>query len=130
MALTDTKVRSIKSREKSYKIDDGRGLFLGVNPTGSKYWRLKYHFGDKEKLLSLGIYPDVTLADARRKRDDARKLLADDIDPGLAKQLKKRVKKLVAENSLESIAREWHIRFASKWTPEHGARTWQIWIFN
>jgi integrase len=122
VALTDTKVRSVKSREKSYKIADGRGLFLVIKPNGSKYWRFRYHFGDKEKLLAIGIYPDVSLADARRKRDEARKLLADDIDPGIAKQLKKRAKKLAAENSFESIAREWNIKFASKWTPEHGAK--------
>jgi integrase len=122
MALTDTKVRSVKPREKSYKIADGKGLFLVVKPNGSKYWRFRYHFGDKEKLLAIGIYPDVSLADARRKRDDARKLLADDTDPGIAKQLKKRAKKLAAENSFEAIAREWNIKFASKWTPEHGAK--------
>jgi integrase len=122
VALTDTKVRSVKPREKSYKIADGKGLFLVVKPNGSKYWRFRYHFGDKEKLLAIGIYPDVSLADARRKRDDARKLLADDTDPGIAKQLKKRAKKLAAENSFEAIAREWNIKFASKWTPEHGAK--------
>jgi integrase len=122
VALTDTKVRSVKSREKSYKIADGRGLFLVIKPNGSKYWRFRYHFGSKEKLLAIGIYPDVSLADARRKRDEARKLLADDTDPGIAKQLKKRAKILAAENSFESIAREWNIKFASKWTPEHGAK--------
>jgi integrase len=122
VALTDTKVRSVKSREKSFKIADGKGLFLVVQPNGSKYWRFRYRFGGKEKLLAIGIYPDVTLADARRKRDDARKLLADDTDPGMAKQLKKRAKKLVSENSFEAITREWHIKFSSKWTPEHGAK--------
>lgn len=122
VALTDTKVRSVKSREKSFKIADGKGLFLVVKPNGSKYWRFRYQFGGKEKLLAIGIYPDVSLADARRKRDEARKLLADDTDPGMAKQLKKRAKKLVSENSFEAVTREWHIKFSSKWTPEHGAK--------
>src|SRR3990167_6722752 len=89
VALTDIKVRTVKPREKSYKIADGKGLFLVIKPNGSKYWRFRYHFADKEKLLSIGVYPDVTLADARRKRDEARKLLTDDVDPGMAKQLKK-----------------------------------------
>lgn len=122
MALTDTKVRSVKAREKSYKIADGKGLFLVVKPNGSKYWRFRYHFGGKEKLLALGTYPDVGLEDARRKRDEARKLLTDDVDPSMAKQLKKRAKKLTSENSFESVTREWHIKFSSKWTPDHGAK--------
>lgn len=114
MALTDTKVRTVKPKEKPFKIADGKGLFLVVQPNGSKYWRFRYRFADKEKLLALGIYPDVTLADARRKRDEARKQLADAIDPGMAKQLKKRAQRLTAENSFETIAREWHIKFSSK----------------
>ena len=122
MALTDTKVRSVKPREKSFKIADGKGLFLVVKPNGSKYWRFRYRFANKEKLLAIGIYPDVTLADARRKRDEARKLLADNTDPGMAKQLKKRAIKLIAENSFEAVTREWHIKFSSKWTPEHGTK--------
>ena len=92
-----------------------------VNPNGSKLWRFKYRFAEKEKSLSIGIYPDIILAEARKKRDEARQLLADGIDPGMAKQLKKRAKKLGPENSFEAIAREWHIKFCSKWTEEHGA---------
>jgi hypothetical protein len=118
VALTDTKVRTVKPKEKSFKIADGKGLFLVVQPNGSKYWRFRYTFAGKEKLLAIGVYPDVTLADARRKRDEARKLLADSVDPGMAKQLKKRAQRLTAENSFETIAREWHIvtlhRFSDK----------------
>jgi hypothetical protein len=117
VALTDTKVRTVKPKEKPFKIADGKGLFLVVQPNGSKYWRFRYRFADKEKLLALGIYPDVTLADARRKRGEARKQLADAVDPGMAKQLKKRAQRLTAENSFETIAREWHIKFSAKWTP-------------
>lgn len=123
MALTDTKVRSIKSREKSFKLADGKGLFLVVMPNGSKYWRLRYSFGGKEKLLSLGVYPEVTLADARRKDDEARKLLAEDTDPSMAKQLKKRAKTLAPESSFEFVAHEWHIKFSAKWTEDHRLRT-------
>jgi len=122
VALTDTKVRTVKPKEKPFKIADGKGLFLVVQPNGSKYWRFRYRFADKEKLLALGTYPDVTLADARRKRDEARKQLADAVDPSMAKQLKKRAQRLTAENSFETIAREWHIKFSAKWTPEHGAK--------
>ena len=120
--LTDTQIRKVKSREKSFKLADGKGLFLIVQPNGSKYWRFRYWFGNKEKSLSLGVYPEMTLAGARKKRDEARQMLADDIDPGMAKQLKKRAKKFGPENSFETIAREWHIKFCSKWTAEHGAR--------
>jgi integrase len=121
--LTDTQVRKVKSREKSFKLADGKGLFLVVQPNGSKYWRFRYQFGDKEKLLALGVYPEVTLAGARKKRDEARQMLAEDIDPGMARQLKKRDRKLGPENSFESVAREWHIKFSAKWTEDHKLRT-------
>jgi Arm DNA-binding domain len=74
--LSDTAVRNAKPKTKPYKISDGDGLFLHVMPSGSKYWRLKYFFAGKEKLLALGVYPDITLADARTRRAEARKLLA------------------------------------------------------
>ena len=122
MALTDTQIRKVKTREKPFKLTDEKGLFLLVNPNGSKLWRFKYRFAEKEKSLSIGMYPDVTLADARSKRDEARQLLVDNVDPGMAKQLKKRAKKLGPENCFEAIAREWHIKFCSKWTDDHNAR--------
>lgn len=122
MALTDTKIRKIKPQEKAYKLADEKGLFLLVKPNGSKYWRFKYRFIGKEKLLSIGVYPDVTLADARNKRDQARRLLADDTDPGLVKQVAKRTRKLSAENSFEAIAREWFAKHSSKWVPSHAEK--------
>lgn len=122
MALTDIKVKNAKPRDKAYKLADGEGLYLLVTPKGSKYWRLKYRFNGKEKLLALGIYDRVTLADARIKRNKARNLLANDIDPSLLKQERKQSNKIAAENSFEAIAREWHIKFTSKWTPKHGGR--------
>src|ERR1700735_1382207 len=91
MSLSDVKVRNAKPRTKPYKIADGEGLFLLVTPAGSKYWRLKYFFANKEKLLALGVYPEVTLADARERRAQARKVLAAGNDPGEAKREAKRI---------------------------------------
>ncbi|PIZ03484.1 MAG: integrase [Gammaproteobacteria bacterium CG_4_10_14_0_8_um_filter_38_16] len=123
MALTDIKIRSAKPREKAYKLTDEKGLYLFISPNGSKSWRFKYRFAGKEKLLSIGLYGDVSLADAREERDKARKLLAKDIDPGLDKQSKKRSSKIAAENSFESVAREWHTKCSSKkWTKKHAER--------
>ena len=81
MPLSDPAIKKAKSEAKPYKLTDEKGLFLLVNAAG-KYWRLAYRFGGKQKTLALGVYPDVTLARAREKRDDARKLIADGIDPG------------------------------------------------
>lgn len=78
MTLTDTQIRKVKSQEKSFKMADSKGLFLVVQPNESKYWRFRYWFGEKEKLLSLGVYPEVTLAGARKKRDEAQQMLADE----------------------------------------------------
>lgn len=122
MALTDTKIRTLKPPEKAYKLSDEKGLFLLVKPSGAKYWRFKYRFAGKEKLLAIGTYPDLSLKDARDMRDDARNLLAKGIDPGLAKQATKKLTKHVAENTFEAIAREWHTKTSPKWTPSHGER--------
>lgn len=85
MPLTDLKIKNAKPRDKAYKLADEKGLYLYLTPNGSKAWRLKYRFLGKEKTLSIGLYPDVELKDARNARDNARKQLADKIDPGLAK---------------------------------------------
>lgn len=87
MALSDVKVRSAKPEAKAYKLTDGEGMVLLVHPNGSKYWRLRYRFSGKEKMLALGKYPEVSLADARARRDEARKLLANSIDPSENKKL-------------------------------------------
>jgi hypothetical protein len=89
MPLTATAVKQAKAKEKPYKLSDEKGMFLLVNPNGSKYWRFKYRFAGKEKLFAIGVYPDVSLSDARDKRDDARKLLAHDVDPGVTKRHRK-----------------------------------------
>ncbi|HEU5280994.1 MAG TPA: integrase arm-type DNA-binding domain-containing protein [Gammaproteobacteria bacterium] len=122
MPLKDLTIKSAKPREKAYKLSDEKGLYLFIKPNGSKAWRLKYRFLGKEKSLSFGLYPDVTLADAREARDNARKLLAKDIDPGIAKQVSKRSAKDAAENSFEMIAREWFTKFSTKWSSSHGER--------
>lgn len=82
MPLNASQVDTVKPREKVFKLADGGGLYLHVNPNGSKYWRMTYRFAGKEKKLSFGIYHDISLAEARTKRDEARKVLANDKDPG------------------------------------------------
>lgn len=122
MTLTVVAVKNAKPKEKAYKLADERGLYLLVNPNGSKLWKLKYRFAGIEKKLSLGAYPEITLASARDQREEARRQLANNIDPGVLKNSIKRSKKLAAENSFEAIAREWHTKFTPKWTKEHGER--------
>lgn len=117
MALSDTKVRSIKAKEKPFKLSDERGLFLLVQPTGGKLWRLKYRIDGKEKLLSLGTYPDVSLADAREKRDQARKLIAAGEDPSVLRKATKAMKQERAANSFEVIARLWLNKYSANLSP-------------
>lgn len=119
MKLKATTISKAKAEVKPYKLSDGGGLFISIQPNGSKYWRLKYRYGGKEKLLALGVYPDVSLAQARTRRDEARKLLANEIDPGEAKQSKKKQDKIAIENSFEAIAREWHALNTPRWTANH-----------
>jgi len=105
--LTDTAVKSAKPKDAPYKLSDGGGMYLLVKPNGGKYWHLAYRFNDKQKLLSLGVYPEVTLKEARLKRDAARKLLKDNTDPSEAKKEEKRLSILQAANTFEAIANEW-----------------------
>jgi len=122
MSLSDAKVRNAKPRTKPYKIADGEGLFLLITPSGSKYWRLRYFFAAKEKLLALGVYPEVTLSDARERRTQARKVLAAGNDPGEAKRQAKRAVIQKHENTFEIVAREWHQNRLAKWTPDHAKK--------
>jgi integrase len=115
MALSDVKVRNAKPQAKPYKITDGEGMFLLVTPSGSKYWRFKYFFAGKEKLLALGVYPDVSLGDARERRVQARKTLAAGNDPGEAKKEAKRQAALKNENAFETVAREWYGQRQHQW---------------
>jgi integrase len=123
MALTDVKVRNAKSGEKQVKLFDGDGLFLLVTPTGGKWWRFKYRFEGKEKLLSLGTYPEISLADARQRREDARKLLANRVDPGEVKKAQKTAYVSKNENSFEVVARSWHSIKAPGWAESHAKTT-------
>jgi integrase len=121
-SLSDAKVRNSRPRTKPFKIADGEGLFLLIMPSGSKYWRLKYFFAGKEKLLALGVYPEVNLADARERRAQARKVLAAGNDPGETKREAKRLLIQKHENTFEVVAREWHQNRLCKWTPEHAKK--------
>lgn len=114
MALTDTAVKKAKPTDKPIRMFDGGGLYLEVSPAGGKLWRLKYRFNSKEKLLSFGKYPEVTLTKARVKREDARRLLTEGIDPGEHKKATKTMKDGLAENTFEVIGREWYAKTAPK----------------
>jgi integrase len=123
MPLTNAAILNAKPKDKPYKLTDGDGMFLLVHPNGSKYWRLKYRYANKEKILALGVYPEVSLADARERRLQARKMLAGGRDPG---ELKKEAKRLLLEkheNTFEVVAREWHQNRLAKWTPLYGKKT-------
>lgn len=120
MALTDTKVRSAKKEDKTYKLTDANGMFLLVHPNGSKYWRLRYRINGKEKTLALGIYPEVSLAVARQKRDEARKLISAGIDPTEHKKAVK-AEQQDEDKTFEAVARAWHAE-NKKWSELHSAR--------
>jgi len=122
MPLTDTAIRNAKPSQKAKKLFDGGGLYLEVAPSGGKWWRLKYRFGKKENRISLGVYPDVTLKDARERRDSARKLLANEIDPGENRKAKKAAKMDGASNSFEVIARKWFAKYSPGWSGNHASR--------
>lgn len=117
MALTDIKVRTTKPSDKPFKLTDGQGMHLLINPNGSKYWRLQYRFGGKQKVLALGVYPMVSLGEARRKRDEAKKLVSDGIDPSE----KKKADKIEQSEALtfEAVARDWHTACKRKWSDSH-----------
>ncbi|HCT4436427.1 TPA: tyrosine-type recombinase/integrase [Raoultella planticola] len=116
MKLTARQVDTSRPKDKPYKLSDGGGLYLLVNPNGSRYWRLKYRIAGKEKLLALGVYPDITLAVARQKRADAKKVLAAGGDPGQEKQEEKQAKEQAVANSFERLAMEWHSHKSTSWS--------------
>ena len=122
MPRTDAAIRKAKPREKPRKLYDSRGLYLEIAPRGTKAWRFKYRFAGKEKRISMGIYPEVSLKLARRRRDEARKLLARDIDPSAYRKAQKQSKRQWAKNSFEAVAGEWLAKHAPNWSPGHGRR--------
>lgn len=119
--LTDTAVRNAKPGTTARKLYDGRGLFVQVVPAGGKWWRFRYSFDGKEKLLSLGTYPDIGVKQARDRRDEARKLLAEGKDPSAERQTDRAVRREAVRQDLafEKIAREWFDRFKPNWAEGH-----------
>jgi integrase len=122
MSLTDTAIRNAKPREKAYKIFDQKGLYLEVHPNGSKLWRFRYRFVDKESRVALGAYPQVMLATAREKQLEAQRLLDKGVEPGEHKKQAKRAAKVAAANSFEAVAREWFAKFSTKWAESHSSK--------
>ena len=120
MPLTDTAIRSAKARERSFKLFDSGGLYVEVSPRGGKWWRWKYRLAGKERRLSLGVYPAVSLKSARAKRDDMRRELAAGVDPAQARRARQ-VGSADAE-TFEAIAREWQAKFSSGWVASHADR--------
>ncbi len=119
MALSYITIRNAKPKEKPYKLADTEGMYLYIQPNGRKYWRFKYRFSGKEKTLALGVYPDVSLAEAREKRAQARKLLATKNDPSQVKKEQKRQAVIRDKNNFEAVAREWHESRKFGWTERH-----------
>jgi integrase len=119
MPLTDTAIKNTKPREKPVKLADEKGLYLLIHPNGSRYWRMRYRFAGREKLLSLGIYPDVPLKRAREKRDEARGQLAGGVDPGMVRQTEKLRQHQLAAESFEAVAREWFAQHLASKAPSH-----------
>jgi integrase len=107
MPLTDTSIRKVKSGPKPRKLSDGGGMYLLVMPDGGRYWRMDYRFAGKRRTLALGVYPIISLSEARSRRDKARELLAKEIDPNAAKKQRRRAARIASDNTFEAIAREW-----------------------
>ena len=126
MPLTDLTLPNAKPKEKPYKLYDTRGLYGLMSVTGVICFRQKYYINGKEKVVALGIYPEVSLAIAREQRDANRALLAKGIDPGDLKQQKKRIKGTAMAASFEVIAREWFVKFSSEWSEDYKARVLRI----
>jgi integrase len=119
MALDDTTIRNAKPADKPFKLSDAKGLFLLVNPIGSKLWRFKYRMAGKERLLALGSYPEVSLKKARSERDDAREMVHDGRDPSAERKAEKRRVKLETKNAFEAVAREFVDKRSRLWSERH-----------
>lgn len=123
MALKDTAIRTAKPTDKAWKLTDEKGLYLLVQPSGVKLWRMNYRFEGKQKTLSFGTYPDTGLKLARDKRDDARKQLAEGIDPGAARKQEKQQRRAAQGNTFEIVAREWMKKKGAKWSVSYRSKT-------
>ena len=122
MPLTDIAIRRAKAANKLVKLYDGAGLYLIVNPNGSRWWRFRYLIAGKEKLISHGVYPEVTLKEARAKRDTERKKVAAGLDPGAMRKAEALSKVLQSENTFEAVAREWFSKREPLWSESHSIR--------
>jgi len=122
MRLTDATARNAQAREKTYRLTDGRGVYLEVSPAGGKYWRMKYRFAGREKRLAIGVYPEVSLKEARGLRDSAWKMLANNVDPTQHRTSVKASNIEACANSFEVIAREWFLKDKVKWVDGHSEK--------
>lgn len=122
MPLSDVALRNSKPAQKPYKLPDGGGLYVLVTPNGRKYWRLKYRFAGKEKVLALGVYPDVRAGEAREQRNHAKRMLKEGRDPNLVRKQKKLSEIVSSANTFGSIAREWVEQQRTRWTSGHADR--------
>jgi Arm DNA-binding domain len=120
--LTDTAIRGAKRRAKPYKLFDGGGLYVLVRPDGKKYWRLKYYVLSVEKLISLGVYPGVTLAMARKRRHTARQSVEAGHDPSVQRQEERAAKRSAAENTFEAVARDWFSKRSKSWAASNATK--------
>jgi hypothetical protein len=121
MPLTDTRIRNAKPQAQSYKLSDGGGMYLLVTPKGASYWRLDYRLAGKRRTLALGVYPTVSLSNARVRREEARALLDKNTDPSIAKKASKRLAKLANVNTFDAIAREWLEKQRNRLSPRYQA---------
>ena len=121
MKLTNTQVKQAKATGKTYKLSDGAGMYLEVSPTGRKWWRYKYRINGKEKRFAIGVYPDVSLKEARDRLFQARKLVETGVDPSENRKAIQASREQNEQNTLEVLAREWHAKNIEKWTEKHGA---------
>lgn len=120
--LSAVQVKQSKSKDRPYKLTDGKGLNLEIHPNGSKYWRLSYRYQQKQKTLALGVYPVITLAQARSKSLVAKRLIQDGSDPSL---VKRQEKALIVKSTFKLIAEEWHKKESGRWSKDHSERVWQ-----
>jgi integrase len=122
MPLTDAKLRALKPAKGAYKIADGEGLYIRVTSSGGRLWAIAYRYGGKQKSLSIGKYPIVSLLDARRARDEAKRLLASGIDPSAARKKERRQRTMASANTFEAVANEWFSLNSERWVQKYSVR--------
>src|SRR3569832_490360 len=129
MPLKDVQIRNAKPRAKAYKLYDGSGLFVLVHPNGSRYWRLKYHYADKERVLALGVYPKLTAVVARASAEEARTLVKKGIDPVTHKHVEKAHNIARALDTFDTVGAEWLSKRAGRWSTSYADRVRQtLWV--